>query len=207
MKSDYKYIICFDVETMGLNHKKHDITEIAMAAINCETLEIEGKYESIIKRYSDAEYDVQAMETTGITEEDLETKGKDVDDVIEEMLDFLGDYVLESKKPILGGHNIDNFDIDFLNDLFERRKRKITKDINMGVTFDTIKMSSWAFTDSENYQLGTCCKNADIILKDSHRAMNDVLANAKLIIRLLKNLRGDGSLKKKIDHRANFVLF
>jgi len=37
--------------------------------------------------------------------------------------------------------------------------------------------------------------------------MNDVLANAKLIIRLLKNLRGDGSLKKKIDHRANFELF
>lgn len=139
-----------------------------------------------------------------MTTEELEEKGKHVDEVIEDILDFLGEHKIGSSKPILAGHNMDRFDIGFLEQLFNIRKRNLNKDVNMDVTLDTLKLSRIKFIDSSKHTLGVACKNSGVILKDAHRALPDTVANAKLLIEMLKSLRGDGSTTKKERPRVSY---
>jgi len=199
-------MVVYDLETMGLNKDKHDISEIAMVAIDLETLEIVGTYETLIKRYSENEYSPQALETSGITEEMLKNEGKEASVVADEIEQFLKLHKV-GVKPILAGHNIIKFDNGFLEKFLAAHKIKLDKLI-AGKIWDTIEECKLALPDSENYQLATCCKNVGIVVKDAHRAMNDAMPNAKMVIELLKRQRGGGSVSNEIEYnRADFNLF
>lgn len=204
--SYYKRIVVFDLETGGLTAKKHGVTEIAMVAVDAETLEIVGEYSCLIKPY-DREYTDQALGMSiNMTLEELEEKGKDFDVVMEEVLDFLSENKVGGKKPILAGHNIDKFDMGFLEDMFGKKKRKMSKDINTDITIDTLKWSRLKFIDSPKHNLATACQNVGVVLKDAHRALADTKANANMLIEVLKHLRSDGGLESaKVEKkRVNF---
>lgn len=185
-------IIVFDFETGGTNEKKHAITEMAMVSVDSVTLEIVDEFVCMFKPYG-KEYTIEAEKITGITQELLEAEGLELDDAFDEILDFFDEQNDNGLKPILSGHNIDAFDIPFLQKLFDDKERKLERSVNLGTTLDTLKMSRIAFEEAAVHTLGAACANVGIIFEDAHRALNDTKANAGLLIELLKRLRGGGN--------------
>ena len=47
-----------------------------------------------------------------------------------------------------------------------------------------------------SYNLSSCSSEVGITLEGAHRAINDVEANAKMLIKFLRSLRGDGDGQK-----------
>ena len=80
MESPYKKVIVYDLETGGLNYSHNAVTEIAMVAIDLETLKIEDRFSCIIKPTFDL--DNRLMDSTKearvifklVAERDPETK-------------------------------------------------------------------------------------------------------------------------------------
>ena len=125
--SYYGRYIVFDLETGGKDPRKNAITEVAMIAIDSDSLEEVGRYETLISPY-DAIYTAEAEAISGIPFELLKRDGKPIEKVFEELLDFLEVHKVGSKKPVLSGHNIDDFDMDFLKyQLFDRFKKKMSR--------------------------------------------------------------------------------
>ena len=56
MKSPFKKVIVYDLETGGLDFKTNSITEIAMVVIDLETLKVEDTFTTMIKPNFDLEY-------------------------------------------------------------------------------------------------------------------------------------------------------
>src|SRR5674476_174181 len=106
------YIIS-DFETGGLDLQVCGLTEIAMMAIEGNTMKLIGEYEALIKPHKilkdkewiDARYDAGAQKVTGLTQERLLEEGKDMNEVAKEMeAFFVKANVYNSKtgyKPVL----------------------------------------------------------------------------------------------------------
>lgn len=100
--------IVFDLETGGLSESKNPVCEIAMLAIDGETLEERGRYEAIIAPYDESLiYDPKALQVNGLTMKKI-NGGKQAKDVIKDIVEFAKEHRVKSKKPILVGHNIGN---------------------------------------------------------------------------------------------------
>jgi DNA polymerase III epsilon subunit family exonuclease len=202
----FKNIVVFDFETGGTNSEKHAITEIALVTVNSATLEIGEKFSCLFKPYG-KEYTEEAEKITGITQEMLENEGLEFNDAFDKILDFLDNQAIDGVKPIFSGHNIDKFDMPFMQGMFDENKRKIERSINMDTTLDTLKMSRIAFEDAAVHTLAAACANVGIIFEDAHRALNDTTANAKMLIELLKRLRGGGGSSNGIEKPRNSYQF
>ena len=115
-----------------------------------------------------------------------------------ELVKFLKSLKVGSAKPILVGHNIDSFDIPLLDDFLSFFGEDLSKYVCTDFTIDTLWWSRVMFEESENYKLGTCCKNVGIEVINAHRALNDTIANRELIKKMISNMRGfGGSIEKK----------
>lgn len=190
MKTPYNSIIVFDIETGGLNPIEDAITEIALVALN-EDLVIVDEFSTLISPYN-ANYKEKALEISGITIEMLERDGNHYEAVIEDIKVFLLKHT-NGKKPIFAGHNIDEFDLPFLDNLFSLYDEDLAKYVNLSVTLDTMTLARFKWTELPNYKLGTCCDKLGITLIDSHRALADTKANTELLVQFLKSLRGDNN--------------
>jgi len=204
MDSPYKRILVFDLETGGLKPKYHPITEIAFVVVDAVNLEIVDNFSRFIKPYRSEElYTPDALALTGQSREFLEEEGKDYKEVIDEMIDFFYDQRVRKIKPILGGHNIINFDVPFLDEFLTMEKYKMSKYINILHYFDTLFWGRLMHTELPNYQLGTLCQRHDIPLSDddAHGALEDATANAELVITMLRKLRGEVEEKKEVNFK------
>jgi len=111
--------IVFDLETGGFSEHKNPICEIAMIAIDGETLKERGRYEAIIAPYNDTLiYEPSALKVNGLTMKKIEG-GRQAKDVIKDITDFAKEHKSGSKKPVLVGHNIGN---SFINPNKLRKK-------------------------------------------------------------------------------------
>lgn len=79
--------VCFDCETTGLNPKEDDIISIGAVIIKNDTILSSKKFTKFIKPKTKIQ--TQAIEIHHIRECDLEN-AEDIDTVIEEFLDFIG---------------------------------------------------------------------------------------------------------------------
>jgi len=209
-------IVIFDIETGGFLTKGHEngVCEIAMIGINADTLEEIGRYEAIIapyKTYSEeiTTYTDGALQVNGLTRSQIEG-GEQAKNVIKEMVAFAKSMKIGGRngKPILAGHNIDSFDIPYLNQFFELHKKEFQSEYSP-FTLDTMWWTrmKWAKDGSiANHKLGTACESANIPLVDAHRAMADVESNTELVRHFITSMRGDGSatVKKKEKTRVKF---
>lgn len=208
MQSKFCNWISCDVETGGLLSKGKKavfdvaLTEIALVAIN-QDLEIVEKQSWLIKPYSDtAEYNKNAEIASGISKEMCEKDGKDIKEVMKEVIQFLKRHKDGSRLPVMLGHNFVAFDSAFIANFFEYCKEDFTKYIQ-DEPEDTIKWARICWTDSANYKLGTCCDNANVTLLNAHRALADAVATAELWVYFLKNLRGMGG-NKQVEQEVRF---
>lgn len=195
-KSPIEVILVFDLETTGLSEEKHCITEIACCPISLRLEDLPEYTSGIIKPYGDREINQGALDVTGITREQLEN-GRDSKEVCNEVYKYIKSLHKTANKIVLAGHNIDSFDIPFLDIFFTYHKKDLSKLVNEKITIDTMWWARVKWEDSVNYKLGTCCQNENITLVDGHRALNDTRSNRELVKRFIKSLRGDGVLVKQ----------
>lgn len=101
-------------------------------------------------------------EMTGLTIYDLITKGEQIDKVLEDFHNFIGD------NEIIMAHNA-NFDINFIYDnLLSIHNKHFNNDF-----IDTLRLSKRLFPDFENHKLKTLVSNLNLDVTVSHRSIDD----------------------------------
>lgn len=288
MKSPYKKIIVFDLETGGFYPKHQSITEIAMVAIDLETLEIIDEVSTMILPYLDFEhslsdpikeakaivkaigekdedtniktvifdgekvtlknvqnmadhieefnneirnnmetdimcqdqmiharddghgevidlylkykYNPQALEATHIPMELIEKEGRDHQYTHLLCCDFIKKHTVGNSKPILAGHNIKEFDMPFMDIFWKINDDDIYKLVNKKF-IDTLEEARIKWHELTDFTLSTCAAEVGLTFKNAHRALPDTVANAKLLIKMLQHLRGEGSQASKYKRR------
>jgi len=199
MKHPHSYII-FDLETSGLGPgtakiPKNIIMEFAAIVLDENLKEVE-RTEFLIKPYGgNPIYQQQALDTHNIPVQRTKDEGISSKEAVLKIADLFKRYSSGArKKPVIVGHNIKGFDNKFLKVLFEFEKKEFEKIYELRI--DTLQWShiKYGHTDQMvDFKLGTTCAREDVAIIGAHRAMNDVEANTKLLIKYLTDLRLDSN--------------
>lgn len=203
MKSNIHYIIVSDTETSGLPTKGgkgkpelkafYDILvcELAAVVIDIWDMKIVEEYDVLIKPYNETyTWQAAAEQTHGISQKVLMEQGVEIKEVYKSFASLLSKYKNPRIGAVLAGHNFQNFDIPFIEGIFEFNKDDLWKYV--GFVEDTMKMAYYSAPEQENFKLGTCCRLNNIDLVDAHRALTDTRANALLMLKYIEKLRGIG---------------
>lgn len=169
--------VAIDLETTGGNHQTDRIIEIGLVKI--ENLEITEELHYLINPDIPIPQFIQKL--TSISPDDLETAPK-VEDVIEEILEFIGDSIIVA-------HNI-SFDFPFLNAVLKRLERPVLENRNICTNLMTKYMIPNILSSNLNYM----SQLFDIPHDQAHRALEDAKACANLLVKFLhvfikKNIR------------------
>lgn len=205
-KKTVNYIV-FDFETGGLDCEKNPITQVGLIVLDGATLQEKERYSTYVQNYNSLDYVQKALDYTGTTMDDI-NKGKLLPEVVEDMKQiFLRSVEGKGKfkrKPIMVGHNIDAFDMDFLDYIFDACSEDISKYISR-TTKDTMWMAfdCWQEEGIDKYNLQVCCERAKVDLIGAHDAMNDVEATVGLFKFFLNRMRG-GSGSDFLEESTRF---
>ena len=110
--------IIYDFETGGIDANKNPVVEVGMVSIDGADLQEIARFEARAKyQYNqDLVYEDRAMSIHGVTVEDL-MDGMPINDFVGGIIDLITKTHKHTKghfqKPILVGHNIQDFDNDF----------------------------------------------------------------------------------------------
>lgn len=152
--------VVLDLETTGLREKFNEILEIGLLKV-CDS-EITASFQSILHVKKGIPRPIEAL--TGITTEMAENKGKDLEMIWTEVIEFIG-------NSCLIGHNID-FDLRFLN----QAAKILNKPQIANPYYDTMKMYSEKKGISCRQSLQNICENLDTKERPTHRALQDCKA-------------------------------
>lgn len=191
---------CVDIETGGFNPMNNPILEIGLQPVakNSDDLYVpiwNVNYSALIKPYNPALIiEQQALEANNIKLSELKKNGRKGDAVINEIKNMVNDMVKyympksnnhnHQTKPILVGHNIDNFDIPFLKAFWDNMDAGSLWDTFNKSTLDTYTIARIMFAGKkkrpENLKQQTLVNWFNIKNTDPHRALNDAKANSEL---------------------------
>lgn len=184
----------FDLETTGFREVTDRVIEIAAAAVDMNTHKIIETYQTFVN----PEIDIPAKitEITSITN-DMVKNGATEIRAFEGFADFL-----EKHNPVkICGHNIDAFDMRWVKNRNERY------DLNMDLsveTLDTLKLVREIAKEGKligyNFETATGRPSyrLELLMKyfelgdQNHRAIDDVLNNVKVYLKLM-DLKNDSS--------------
>ena len=157
-------ILCIlDLETTGFRPENSEIVEIFILKV--QDNEIIDEFYSLIKPKNS----IENSHIHGIT--DNKVKGSpSIKEASNEIIKFLG-------NSILVGHNLDNFDLKFLNYHLSNKLKNKTR--------DTLKISRKVLGDKvENHKLDTLA-NYFGVSSPTHQARDDVMATFEIYKKLL----------------------
>jgi DNA polymerase-3 subunit alpha (Gram-positive type) len=160
--------LCFcviDLETTGGNHSKDKIIEIGMVKI--ENIEVTESKSFLINPETIIPDFIQKL--TGISQKDVKS-APIIDDVIEQIIEFIGD-------DIIVAHNT-SFDVPFLNGVLKKLKRP---ELENNVICTNV-MTKHLLPEILNSNLNYMSRLFKIDHNNAHRASDDALATAKLLI-------------------------
>ena len=157
-------IICvLDLETTGFNPKNSEIVEIFV--LKAKDNKIIDEYYSLLK----PKQRIKNSDIHGITDDKVENSPT-IEEETDKIIKFLG-------NTILVGHNLDNFDLKFLN---YHLNQKLNNE-----TLDTLKISRKVLGDKvENHKLDTLA-NYFGVNPPTHQARDDVMATFEIYKKLL----------------------
>jgi len=172
-------IVCFDLETTGLDKYNDRIIEIAMVKFDENTFEVIDTYSTFI----DPEIEIPDIisNITNIFDEDVDWAPL-INDVKREVLDF----IWNSK---LLGHNV-NFDIDFFVNNWI--------DVSNNIKIDTFFLANFLTFNNSSLNLEMLCNHYKIPFKWAHRALNDVKATIWLFKEQVNDFNNLSKDKKKV---------
>ena len=162
---DNEFVV-YDFETTGLDTNTCEIIEIG--AVKIKGGEIVDVFQTLIKPQNTIPDII--TQVTNISN-DMVASSPSIKIVLPAFYDFC-------KGCILGGYNSANFDDKIL--AVQSRKLGIEFD---NQTTDVILLARSKMASS-NYKLSTVVKNLGIVLIGAHRALNDALATAKVLLKL-----------------------
>lgn len=155
-----------DIETTGLYHQGHGITEIAI--LHLDEDEIKLAFHSLVK--PNANISGYISELTGIDGKMVEF-APELDSLISEIKAALDDRVFVA-------HNV-NFDYQFLKAAFDQNNIPFHYH-----RFCTMRYSRKVLPELQSHRLGLVLKHLGIENNDEHRAAGDAWATAELLVRL-----------------------
>ena len=166
--------VCFDCETTGLNPKVDDIISIGAVIIKDNKILTSKKFNKFVKPKTKLQAD--SIKVHQIRECDLEN-GEDIDKVIYEFLDFIGNkklvgYYLEFDVAMVNKYVKEKLGITLPNEqievsaLYYDKVIKSTPNGNVDLRFDTI------------------AQKLDIPLMSKHDAINDAIMTALMFLKL-----------------------
>jgi len=206
-------LVFLDFETSGLASKSDDVskrklsdpkvvavTQISFLIVDGVKFEEKAKFNNYIYPYDKTlEYQVGALEFTGISVQKLYDKGITLQDAVKGMAKILMDSGEGRYSNILVGQNI-LFDIDFLHDIFKRTRTNLKKcfyGAEIGGVFipdylDTINQSKMAFPEAKSHSMRAICENVEVDYVDGHDSWNDVLITLDVFKALVGRIRSKG---------------
>lgn len=174
----------FDLETTGGNHNSDKIIEIGLVKI--EKLKIVDQKSFLIKPEMQIPDFIQKL--TSIKESDV-NDAPVIEDVIDEILAFMGDSILVA-------HNT-SFDVPFFNSVL----RRLGKDELKNKAICTNLMTKYMIPNLLSSNLHYMSKIFDLNHQKAHRALDDALATADLLLKYLSIF-----IHKKI-HKVNSLYY
>jgi DNA polymerase III alpha subunit (gram-positive type) len=206
---NYENPVFFDVETSGLDWKKHEIIQLAAYAPATE------EYFNEYIQFDVSKADKTALEINHYNEELWKKKAIDKVSACSKFRDFLcGHKSVEriSKKnkkyavAVLSGHCAAKFDMPFLVEMFQDCNEFLPADFRC---YDTMQLALWGLHDLTDYTLEGLTKYFDISYMTAvhfHDARTDARYNATVAAYLLRSLRAPmpGWAKKEIKSNIEF---
>jgi len=180
-----KRIVLFDTETTGLNVKNDDIIQIAAVEI------INGKLGNSFNVYLKTQKDLtDSRKVHNISNELLRKSGVDSKDGLKKFLDFV-------KNDVLFAHNL-KFDLEILLSNLSRNNIDVSSIISKH-NYDTLSISRKLFPKLNSYSLEDLISEFNLEGKNSHNAVDDVLATAELVKHLVNEA------ENRVSHQINFI--
>lgn len=176
---DTTFIVC-DVETTGMSAHHNRITEIALIKIRDE--EIIDSYSTLINPLQHIPLGITHL--TGISNEDVYKKPP-FDELADGILKFIrngGD-----ENIVFTGHNV-SFDYNFLKESFLRLKKPVRLELD---TLCTCKLARRIMPKLRSKSLGNVAEHLGIIQNRKHRAYDDTLATAKILMNFLGRMQDE----------------
>lgn len=174
----------FDLETTGGNHLSDKIIEIGLVKI--EHLKIVDQKSFLIKPEIHIPDFIQKL--TSIKEIDVQNAPL-IEDVIDEILEFMG-------ESILVAHNT-SFDVPFFNSVL----RRLGKEEIQNKSICTNLMTKYMIPNLLSSNLNYMSKIFNLKHQKAHRALDDALASAELLLKYLSIF-----IHKKI-HKVNSLYY
>lgn len=173
-------IAFLDIETGGFNKEKHALCEIGIVIVDDE-LNIVYEHSSLVLPYKTesgnmVEYDPKSMEVHGITMTEIIETGK----IIFKVIDYIDDLFYHYDIDTIAGHNINRFDLPWMNYL---KYRFTAYDYDVDYIIDTLEISKQKLKGSHKLE-DLCDRFA--IQKGNHRALSDAKASLELYKHLIK---------------------
>jgi DNA polymerase-3 subunit alpha (Gram-positive type) len=170
-----KEYVVLDLETTGLSKRRHGITEIA--AVKIKKNKVVGKFQSLVN----PEQRIPSFITrlTGITN-DMVKDADPINKVLPEFIEFLGDAHIIA-------HNA-SFDYGFI-------EHNAKKHLDVGIEnprLCTRKLANRLLPELPSKKLGCICEHFEIVNKQAHRAMSDVVATTEVFYKFLDMMKEDG---------------
>jgi DNA polymerase III subunit epsilon len=174
---DATYIVC-DVETTGLSPHYNRITEISLVKI--QDGEITDKFSTLINPKQHIPREITYL--TGITNEDVIDKPI-FDEIAPKIIKFFEDINFENT--IFVGHNV-SFDYKFVLESFKRMDEPIKFTVK---TLCTCKLARRLLRQLKSKSLGNVAEYLGIRQARKHRAFDDTMATAKILLHFLDVLQ------------------
>ncbi|SHE37609.1 ATP-dependent DNA helicase DinG [Desulforamulus putei DSM 12395] len=159
--------VALDLETTGLNCWSDDIIEIGLVKV-IDGQEVD-RFQSLVR--PKGSLPVRIKRLTGLRDEDF-SEAPALNEILSGVLSFIADLPLV-------GHNI-KFDRDFLA---AAARRPLANDL-----YDTLELAKYLLPSAGNHRLGELCKELNIAMNHRHRALDDALGAARLLVTLLERL-------------------
>lgn len=166
--------VVFDLETTGFSSIKDKIIEIG--AVKVENGKITGKFSTFVNPKRPIPFEITQL--TSITD-DMVLDAPDIDTVLPQFLEFVGDAVLVA-------HNA-GFDVGFIEQ--NCRYQDIVPDFT---SVDTVALARILLPALSKFKLNIVANALHISLENHHRAVDDAGATAEIFIKFVQMLNERG---------------
>lgn len=173
------FVVC-DVETTGMSSRYNRITEIALIKIRND--EILDTYTTLVNPGQHIPYGITQL--TGISNEDVFDKP-----AFKEIAPKVEDFIKNNNgsEVVFTGHNV-NFDYSFVSESFKSLDTPVHLNVK---TLCTCKLSRRLLRNLSSKSLGNVAKHLNINIRKKHRAYDDTLATAKILMHFIQILQDE----------------
>ena len=173
--------VVLDFETTGLDEKRDEIIEIA--AILVERGIVSEKMQNFVRRSKPLPVDISRL--TGITDDDLQKEGVDLDKAILNLKEFAEDLPFVC-------HNA-SFEQEFLSSAC----KSIGEDPLENKFIDTLAMARVILPDSGDYRLSALADRLKVSFGTCHRALSDCETTYGIYCKLIELAAADTQKSEK----------